>query len=99
MLRLLLSAANQHVCDNIRLCCCMLCPAGTIEYMPSELLLMGRMTTATDIYSFGLMSEWAWLHHHEVTPDLVPCQTMTTTLPLGFLCNSGNVGAANVAPL
>ncbi|KAF6265892.1 hypothetical protein COO60DRAFT_768059 [Scenedesmus sp. NREL 46B-D3] len=28
---------------------------GTIVYMPSELLLTGRMTTATDIYSFGLM--------------------------------------------
>jgi hypothetical protein len=27
--------------------------------MPSELLLTNRMTTATDIYSFGLMSEWA----------------------------------------
>jgi serine/threonine protein kinase len=36
----------------------MSCPAGTIVYMPSELLLTGRMTTATDIYSFGLMSEW-----------------------------------------
>jgi hypothetical protein len=29
--------------------------------MPSELLLTGRMTTATDIYSFGLMSEWLLL--------------------------------------
>ena len=29
--------------------------------MPSELLLTGRMTTATDVYSFGLMSEWARL--------------------------------------
>ncbi|WIA11806.1 hypothetical protein OEZ85_011898 [Tetradesmus obliquus] len=28
---------------------------GTIVYMPSELLLSGRMTTATDVYSFGLM--------------------------------------------
>eukprot|EP00879_Flechtneria_rotunda_P007950 GHRR01008329.1.p1 GENE.GHRR01008329.1~~GHRR01008329.1.p1 ORF type:complete len:1448 (+),score=551.05 GHRR01008329.1:1287-5630(+) len=28
---------------------------GTIVYMPSELLLTGRMTQATDIYSFGLM--------------------------------------------
>ncbi|WIA11808.1 hypothetical protein OEZ85_011900 [Tetradesmus obliquus] len=28
---------------------------GTIVYMPSELLLTGRMTTATDVYSFGLM--------------------------------------------
>jgi serine/threonine protein kinase len=34
------------------------CPAGTIVYMPKELLLSGRMTPATDIYSFGLMSEW-----------------------------------------
>ena len=34
--------------------------AGTIVYMPSELLLTGRMTPATDIYSFGLMSEWRW---------------------------------------
>jgi serine/threonine protein kinase len=33
-------------------------PAGTIVYMPKELLLSGRMTQATDIYSFGLMSEW-----------------------------------------
>jgi len=32
--------------------------AGTIVYMPKELLLSGRMTQATDIYSFGLMSEW-----------------------------------------
>ena len=43
--------------------CCMgpLClppfSAGTIVYMPKELLLQGRMTMATDIYSFGLMSE------------------------------------------
>lgn len=35
--------------------------AGTIVYMPSELLLSGRMTTATDVYSFGLMSEWGRL--------------------------------------
>jgi hypothetical protein len=26
--------------------------------MPKELLLSGRMTQATDIYSFGLISEW-----------------------------------------
>ena len=26
--------------------------------MPKELLVSGRMTQATDIYSFGLMSEW-----------------------------------------
>ena len=32
---------------------------GTIVYMPAELLLSGRMTTATDIYSLGLMSERA----------------------------------------
>lgn len=32
-------------------------PPGTIVYMPKELLLSGRMTQATDIYSFGLMSE------------------------------------------
>jgi serine/threonine protein kinase len=31
--------------------------AGTVAYMPKELLLEGRMTQATDIYSFGLMSE------------------------------------------
>jgi hypothetical protein len=47
--------------DAFLTCCCaavaLLCPAGTIVYMPSELLLTGRMTTATDIYSFGLMSE------------------------------------------
>jgi serine/threonine protein kinase len=30
---------------------------GTVAYMPKELLLSGRMTQATDIYSFGLMSE------------------------------------------
>jgi serine/threonine protein kinase len=36
----------------------LLCPAGTIAYMPTELLLTGRMTTATDIYSFGVISEW-----------------------------------------
>jgi hypothetical protein len=29
--------------------------------MPKELLLSGRMTPATDIYSFGLMSEWQQL--------------------------------------
>eukprot|EP00878_Enallax_costatus_P001186 GHUV01001328.1.p1 GENE.GHUV01001328.1~~GHUV01001328.1.p1 ORF type:complete len:1396 (+),score=459.68 GHUV01001328.1:226-4413(+) len=28
---------------------------GTIVYMPAELLLTGRMTQSTDIYSFGLM--------------------------------------------
>eukprot|EP00775_Hariotina_reticulata_P004708 gene4708-4959_t len=28
---------------------------GTLVYMPAELLLHGRMTQATDIYSFGLM--------------------------------------------
>ena len=37
------------------------CPAGTIVYMPKELLLSGRMTPATDIYSFGLMSEWMFI--------------------------------------
>jgi serine/threonine protein kinase len=41
-----------------RACCCRPRPAGTIVYMPKELLLSGRMTPATDIYSFGLMSEW-----------------------------------------
>jgi hypothetical protein len=30
--------------------------------MPKELLLSGRMTQATDIYSFGLMSEWLFWH-------------------------------------
>lgn len=30
---------------------------GTMMYMPAELLLSGHMTTATDIYSLGLMSE------------------------------------------
>jgi serine/threonine protein kinase len=42
-------------------CICAAClrwAAGTIVYMPKELLLSGRMTQATDIYSFGLMSEW-----------------------------------------
>ena len=41
-----------------RACLCRPRPAGTIVYMPKELLLSGRMTPATDIYSFGLMSEW-----------------------------------------
>ena len=50
--------------------------------MPKELLVSGRMTQATDIYSFGLMSEWqicnglrdgactagAWVLMHMVGP-------------------------------
>jgi serine/threonine protein kinase len=42
---------------------------GTIVYMPSELLLHGRMTPAVDVYSFGLMSECpggGWSRSHEL---------------------------------
>jgi serine/threonine protein kinase len=53
----------------------MCCPAGTIVYMPKELLLSGRMTQATDIYSFGLMSEYniccAVQHHCRTSPAAV----------------------------
>lgn len=40
--------------------CCVLATlllTGTVAYTAKELLLAGRMTHATDIYSFGLMSE------------------------------------------
>jgi len=46
---------NQVPARPIWFSCCH--PPGTIVYMPKELLLSGRMTQATDIYSFGLMSE------------------------------------------
>ncbi len=53
----------------------MFSPAGTIVYMPKELLLQGRMTQATDIYSFGLMSEY------ELTAQLPP--GLTSLVPQG----------------
>eukprot|EP00775_Hariotina_reticulata_P008839 gene8839-9018_t len=43
---------------------------GTIVYMPSELLLQGRMTQATDIYSFGLMM-WELISSQRVFDDSV----------------------------
>jgi serine/threonine protein kinase len=34
---------------------------GTISHSAPEVLTTGRMSTAADVYSFGIMSEWRWL--------------------------------------
>ena len=43
---------------------------GTITYMPRELLLSGRMTQSTDIYSFGLMSEQLAYQHWDLNASV-----------------------------
>jgi hypothetical protein len=69
LVTMLAVSGSRDLCCSQLLLSAMPCPvwvlslaaAGTIVYMPQELLVSGRMTTATDIYSFGLMSEWAEL--------------------------------------
>jgi serine/threonine protein kinase len=31
---------------------------GTVSHMAPELLRLGRMSSAADVYAFGIMSEW-----------------------------------------
>jgi serine/threonine protein kinase len=80
-----------------RACLCRPRPAGTIVYMPKELLLSGRMTPATDIYSFGLMSEWhavacghkqSWPSNHRAYQLPVSCKVACfLAAPVASSCN------------
>jgi serine/threonine protein kinase len=38
-------------------CCCGL-QVGTLSHMAPEVLQEGRLSTAADVYSFGVLSEW-----------------------------------------
>jgi hypothetical protein len=87
-------------------CCCCWRAAGTIVYMPKELLLSGRMTQATDIYSFGLLSEWLLRGcrlaccvacMHVVRPDQLASGLACADAVLVLLCHHHTVHSVGAA--